>query len=193
MKLLSNETIENARSFGSEAPIDVDKNLFKAIDRIYNFQKGENQGFSLEALFDVQKGLNDLIFFKQDLKATDGTLLSVDKLRSLAKTRPATASSDSIEWVRKYIRALKDEVRELEDELVWKWWSKDVADVQNIDVEIADIFFFLISISQARGLTGKDLFSIYMQKAVVNIERQFGEYSAANKTESDNKKIEATP
>ena len=189
MNPIKEETIENVKKFASESPRNVSEGFFRAVSNISKFLSGEAKSFDLGTLFEVQMGLNDLIFYKSNLKATDGTLLSVEKLRTLAKTRPATASSDSIEWVRRFVRALKDETRELEDELVWKWWSKDTADVQNIDVEIADHLFFLICIAQARGLTGADLFSLYMQKAVVNIERQFGNYSKATKDESDNKAI----
>lgn len=189
-KKLTQETIENVRKYENESPKHVSENLSRAISRISGFQNEERTRLSLKDVFDVQEGLNDLIFFKSDLRSTDGNLLSVEKLMNLARTRPATANSDSIEWIRRFVRALKDETRELEDELVWKWWSKDKADTQNIKVEIADHLFFLICIAQAAGMSAEDLFSAYMQKAIVNFERQFGGYSAKNKTEEDNQEIE---
>ena len=40
------------------------------------------------------------------------------------------------------MKAMKEELCELDDELLWKWWSKDKIDMQNIRVELIDILHF---------------------------------------------------
>ena len=92
-------------------------------------------------------------------------------------------------WLSKYAKATSEELDELNEELLWKWWSKDKIDIQNIRVELIDLLHFLVSGMICAGLTPERVFDIYRQKHEVNIKRQDSEYSRANKTEDDNKEI----
>jgi len=88
-----------------------------------------------------------------------------------------------------YSKAMKEELYELDDELLWKWWSKDKIDMQNIRVELIDILHFLISAMMCAGLTADKVFDIYQQKHAVNIKRQNSDYNKKTKTEDDNREI----
>ncbi len=84
---------------------------------------------------------------------------------------------------------MDDELRELKDSLLWKWWSKDAIDLQNVRVELVDILHFLVSAMLAAGLTADDVYRIYQKKCEVNVARQDTSYSKATKTESDNRSV----
>jgi len=92
-------------------------------------------------------------------------------------------------WLVNYSKAIKEELSELDEELLWKWWSKDEIDMQNIRVELIDILHFLISAMMCAGLTAEKVFDIYQQKHAVNIKRQDMDYNKKIKTEDDNKDI----
>ena len=47
------------------------------------------------------------------------------------------------QWLLRYAKAMKEELRELHSDLRWKWWSKDAIDLQNIRVELVDLLHFL--------------------------------------------------
>ncbi len=84
---------------------------------------------------------------------------------------------------------MDEEVKELNAELLWKWWSKDEIDIQNIRVELIDVLHFLVSAMISAGLTPEKVFDVYQQKHAVNIARQDSGYSKATKTEDDNRNI----
>jgi dimeric dUTPase (all-alpha-NTP-PPase superfamily) len=93
------------------------------------------------------------------------------------------------EWLVNYSKAIKEELLELDDELLWKWWSKDKIDMQNIRVELIDILHFLVSAMMCAGLSAEKVFDIYRQKHAINIKRQDTEYNKKIKSEDDNKEI----
>ena len=156
---------------------------------VFKDPKG-NRSASLKSIFDIQKGLNDLIFEKHNLRTKGGLALTAQEMIDLGREPVISPNSTSAEWLAKFVLALKDEVRELEEEIPWKWWSKDSLDMQNIRVEITDLLFFVVCLAQAAGLDADDLEELYRKKAVVNLERQFKNYSKETKDESDNKGIE---
>ena len=80
--------------------------------------------------------------------------------------------------------------RELGEELLWKWWSKDSLSMQNIRVEIVDQLHFWVSLALTAGMDANKVFDIYSQKNQVNIDRQNKDYSKSNKNENDNLNIE---
>lgn len=131
----------------------------------------------------MQADLNRLVAEKQDLKDSDGNRIDFTKLSGDGP------NSDVNTWLNKFLTALDDESRELREELLWKWWSKDKLDMQNIKVELIDILHFWISLCQVAGMTADDVASIYKQKYEVNIARQMQAYSKLNKDEADNKGI----
>jgi dimeric dUTPase (all-alpha-NTP-PPase superfamily) len=144
----------------------------------------------LEELFTLQEKLNDFVFAKQDLRDKNGNLLTMAALRSQAqKDEPLGPNTEVNQWLRKYLEALNDESKELGEELLWKWWSKDKLDMQNIRIEIVDQLHFWLSLAITAGMDAEKVFDIYMQKNRVNIERQNSSYSKDNKNETDNRNI----
>ena len=155
-----------------------------------------NSPDKLEQLFALQTELNDRIFAKKDLRDRDGRTLTTDAVQREARSgQPLGPNTLVNEWLGKFLTALDDESRELREELLWKWWSKDHLDLQNIRVEIVDQLHFWISLALTSGMSASDVFDVYMQKNAVNHARQEKDYSRANKDEAENRAIEvgATP
>ena len=138
----------------------------------------------LDKLFSMQWELNQKVFNKQGIKANMGDLYLAGCKNDHG------ANSETNLWLKKYLEALKDESRELEEELLWKFWSKDKLDMQNIRVEIVDQLHFWISLSLMAGMSSDKVFDMYCQKNKVNNERQENGYCKENKDENDNKGIE---
>ncbi len=145
----------------------------------------------LDSLFALQTELNDRIFAKKDIRDNQGQTLTMEALRAEAGRDDLGPNTKVNEWLGKYLEALNDESRELKDELLWKWWSKDHLDMQNIRVEIIDQLHFWISLAITAGLDAEQVHSIYMKKNAVNHQRQEKDYSRSNKTEADNSGITA--
>ena len=144
----------------------------------------------LDALFDAQEKLNDLVFRKQGLKKLDGTPLTTRDLVEMGRSdEPKGPNTDTNRWLGNYLKALRDECRELDDELLWKWWSKDTLDMQNIRVEIIDQLHFWMSLALCAGMDAQKVFDVYVPKNRVNVRRQETGYSRATKTEDDNRAI----
>ena len=144
----------------------------------------------LKQLFEMQTKLNNFTFEKQGITDNSGKPLLMETLYEEGKGENLGANSNTKTWLANYARALRDESRELDDELPWKWWSKDTLDMQNIRVEIVDQLHFLISEAITAGMTADDMFDIYEQKNRVNLARQNDGYNAKSKTEDDNKGID---
>ena len=144
----------------------------------------------LEELFRLQETLNDFVFLKQDLRDKNGKVLTMAALREQAQSsEPLGSNTEVNQWLRKYLEALTDESRELGEELLWKWWSKDKLNMQNIRVEIVDQLHFWLSLAITAGMDAEKVFDIYMQKNKINIERQNAGYNRDNKNEADNRGI----
>ncbi|MCL2283135.1 MAG: dUTPase [Fibromonadales bacterium] len=144
----------------------------------------------LEELFRLQETLNNYVFSKQDLRDKNGKVLTMETLRAQVQSgEPLGSNTEVNQWLRKYLEALNDESRELGEELLWKWWSKDKLDMQNIRIEIVDQLHFWLSLAMTAGMDAEKVFDIYTQKNKVNIERQNAGYSKDNKNEADNKSI----
>jgi dimeric dUTPase (all-alpha-NTP-PPase superfamily) len=143
----------------------------------------------LDQLFSLQLELNDRIFAKKDIRGNDGKVLTMAALMAEAKRDGLGPNTKVNEWLGKYLQALDDESRELKEELLWKWWSKDHLDMQNIRVEIIDQLHFWMSLAMTAGLDAEAVFRIYMQKNAVNHARQENDYSKANKDEAENRAI----
>ena len=144
----------------------------------------------LDQLFTLQTELNDRIFSKKDIRDREGKTLTMSVLMAEAgSTQPLGPNTLVNEWLGKYLAALDDESRELREELLWKWWSKDHLDMQNIRVEIVDQLHFWISLALTAGMSAGDVFNVYMQKNAINHARQEQGYSRAGKNEDDNKSI----
>ena len=143
----------------------------------------------LEDIFKMQLELNDYVFKKNNLKDKSGNHLNMQSIIVAAEKEEIMVNDLPNEWLVNYSKAIKEELLELDDELLWKWWSKDKVDMQNIRVELIDILHFLVSAMMCAGLSAEKVFDIYRQKHAINIKRQDTEYNKKIKTENDNKEI----
>jgi dimeric dUTPase (all-alpha-NTP-PPase superfamily) len=149
----------------------------------------QNPQDKLETLFAMQTELNDRIFVKKDIRDGEGKTLTMSALITQAKQGELGPNTKVNEWLGKYLQAMDDESRELREELLWKWWSKDHLDMQNIRVEIVDQLHFWISLALTAGMDAESVFNVYMQKNAINHARQDSGYSKASKTEADNQGV----
>ena len=143
----------------------------------------------LKRIFRMQAELNDYVFKKNSLKDTSGNPLTMDTIYSEVSAGGLKVNDLPNTWLSNYSRAMREEILELDEELLWKWWSKDDIDIQNIRVELIDILHFLVSALICSGLTPEKVYDIYCQKHAVNLNRQDRGYNRATKSEEDNKKI----
>ena len=143
----------------------------------------------LEDIFRMQLELNDYVFKKNNLKNKSGDVLNMQTIITAVKNEDMMVNDLPNKWLVNYSKAMKEELSELDEELLWKWWSKDEIDMQNIRVELIDILHFLISAMMCAGLTAEKVLDIYQQKHAVNIKRQDMDYNKKIKTEDDNKDI----
>ena len=143
----------------------------------------------LEDIFRMQLELNDYVFKKNNLKNKSGDVLNMQAIITAVKNEDMMVNDLPNKWLVNYSKAMKEELSELDEELLWKWWSKDEIDMQNIRVELIDVLHFLVSAMMCAGLTAEKVFDIYQQKHAVNIKRQNSDYNKKNKTEDDNREI----
>ncbi|MCA9091176.1 MAG: dUTPase [Planctomycetaceae bacterium] len=143
----------------------------------------------LRALFAMQSDLNDYVFSKNEIRASNGSELTMGAISEAALNGRLGVNDLPNQWLQRYAEAMCSELNELQSDLLWKWWSKDRIDLQNIRVELIDILHFLISAMISAGLTPERVFEIYQQKHAVNFNRQNSGYSQATKTEDDNRNI----
>jgi len=143
----------------------------------------------LDEIFSKQGELNDAIFAKQGIRGPDGQVLTMRAIREALEREEFGPNGLPNQWLRNYLTALKAEAAEVEQDLLWKWWSKDRIDMQNIRVEIVDLMHFLTSMALVAGLTPDDFHRLYTKKHEVNQKRQEQGYSKDNKNEVDNKGI----
>ncbi len=143
----------------------------------------------LERIFRMQAELNDYVFRNNDLRDAQGDPLSMRAVYAAANRGELGVNELPNAWLTRYARALREELAELDDELLWKWWSRDEIDMQNIRVELIDLLHFLVSAMICAGLTPEKVYEVYCQKHAVNVNRQDRGYSQAQKTEDDNKGI----
>ena len=128
--------------------------------------RGMDQPDQLRELFRMQKALNERIG------------VSTNEFNDEQKT----------EWVLNYCRAMSQELAELTDSVPWKWWAKyQKLDEQNARVEVVDLFHFLISLAQTRGMSADDVFEAYVKTNEVNFKRQESGYT--KKDEDDSRHI----
>lgn len=143
----------------------------------------------LSDIFTLQGELNDGIFKKQDIRGPDGQVLTMATIRVALERGELGPNGLPNAWLRNYLRALQEESKELEQDLLWKWWSKDKIDLQNIRVEIVDLMHFLTSLALTAGLSAEEFHRLYTAKHRVNQQRQENNYSKDTKDEKDNKAI----
>ena len=145
-------------------------------------------GDMLEQIFQLQTELNDYVFSNNDIRDGGGNHLTMDAVAKAVEERRLLVNELPNTWLRNYARAMAEELHELDDELLWKWWSRDQIDMQNIRVELIDILHFLVSAMICAGLTPQKVYDIYCQKHAVNVKRQDDGYGRATKSD-DNREI----
>lgn len=125
----------------------------------------------LERLMADHMDLSDFIFSKKGVpEKIGGDFMS--GLCALAKQGAWGPNDPPSIWLQRFLRAMKDELRELDESIAWKWWRPDRTDMQNVRVELIDIFHFLLSAMTSAGLTGGDLAKVYYEKRKLNFDRQ---------------------
>ena len=137
----------------------------------------------------MQTDLNDYVFVKNDMKADDRSPLTMQAIIEQASAGRVTVNDLPNQWLMRYSQAMEAELAELKEDLLWKWWSKDKIDLQNIRVELIDILHFLISAMLSAGLSPEKVYDIYSQKHAINRARQDYGYNQTSKTEDDNRTI----
>lgn len=151
--------------------------------------KSESSGDMLAEIFRMQTELNDYVFLKNRLKDNHGDDLIMKSIYEAVNAGELKVNELPNIWLSRYAKAMEEELKELNQDLLWKWWSKDEVDIQNARVELIDILHFLVSAMICAGLTPEKVFDVYSQKHAVNLERQDKGYSKASKTEDDNRHI----
>lgn len=144
----------------------------------------------LQAIFAMQADLNNYVFVKNGIGDGSGAPLTMQAIIEQAGTGKLSVNDLPNQWLVRYSRAMAEELAELDQDLLWKWWSKDKIDLQNIRVELIDILHFLISAMISAGLSADKVFDIYRQKHAVNLARQDAGYNSVSKTEDDNRTIQ---
>jgi hypothetical protein len=143
----------------------------------------------LDEIFTKQSALNDEIFARQNIRDRQGRVLTMAAISEELQRGELGPNGLLNLWLRNYLAALKAEATEMDEALLWKWWSKDRLDLQNIRVEIVDLMHFLTSLALVAGLTADDFHRLYVRKHDVNRQRQEQGYSKATKDEADNKGV----
>ena len=143
----------------------------------------------LSKIFEMQTELNNYVFEKNNLKDNTGNTLNMQAVFEAVNNNELKVNELPNQWLSNYSKAMSEEIKELDEDLLWKWWSKDEIDIQNIRVELIDVLHFLVSAMICAGLTPQKVFDVYQQKHSVNINRQDTGYSKNTKTEDDNKNI----
>lgn len=143
----------------------------------------------LSSIFALQTELNNYVFRNNGLNDGNGKALSMAAIQAAVNSGKLLVNDLPNLWVGRYAKAMQEELKELDADLLWKWWSRDEIDIQNIRVELIDILHFLVSAMICAGLTPEKVYEIYRQKHAVNVKRQDSGYSRATKSETDNRDI----
>ena len=143
----------------------------------------------LDKIFEMQTELNDYVFRKNRIVDDHGKTLTMAAIFTSVNNEQLKVNELPNQWLANYSKAMREEINELDADLLWKWWSRDEIDLQNIRVELIDILHFLVSAMICAGLTPQKVFDVYQQKHSVNLNRQDNGYNMKSKTENDNKNI----
>ena len=93
-------------------------------------------------------------------------------LRASGRSGRTGCNDSSTLWLRRFVSAIRAEVDELDESIPWKWWRKEKTDIQNVRIELVDIFHFLLSAAACAGMSGEDFIKLYYQKRKLNFDRQ---------------------
>lgn len=104
-----------------------------------------------------------------------------DLVNTIKDDKPRFWEREQFEGYRIFMlcEALEQEAKELKMETKWKWWKAEEnykIDYENRKVEIADLWHFLIQLTQEVGMTAQDVTEAYYKKWSANIIRQEDRY-----------------
>ena len=99
-------------------------------------QHDKTDGDMLARIFRMQAELNDYVFSNNGLTDGAGAALTMEAIHRDAAAGRLKVNELPNTWLARYARAMREELQELDQDLLWKWWSKDAIDLQNIRVEL---------------------------------------------------------
>ena len=82
----------------------------------------------LKDIFKMQQDLNNYVFKKNNIKDKSGNDLNMQTIMAAVEKNQIMVNELPNEWLANYSKAIKEELLELDNELLWKWWSKDEID-----------------------------------------------------------------
>lgn len=161
----------------------------------------EQSNDSLSKMFYFQMLLGNACFEKNSIKDNEGNTLTFEKIYEEYKNNKFGANDLPNVWLRKFHECLVDELKEVNEMLPWKHWSKakigeevysnytQEERINMLKIELVDLWHFVMSSMICLGMGPNELFELYMAKNKVNLERQNKGYNTAYKNESDNLNI----
>lgn len=99
----------------------------------------------LRSVFQMQADLNDQVVGKHNIGDGAGSELRMSTIAEAAVQGKLGANDLPNLWLLRYTTAMEAELAELRSDLRWKWWSKNLIDLQNVRVELIDVLHFLVS------------------------------------------------
>lgn len=153
---------------------------------------------ALKTIFEQQKALQDKIYEKNDIRDRDGNVLTIARVMQEAREGKFGPNHEPMRSLRDMVRAMRAELDEIDECLVYKHWSKaqlgekvypDQAPAERavqVAVEIVDILHFVVNSCLALGIDSDDLLALYEEKRAINEERTNTNYNTAKKTNTDN-------
>jgi len=75
-------------------------------------------------------------------------------------------------------RAANHEIREIENEMQWKWWKiyKEEVNKDKTKEEVIDLLHFVLNMCQALDMDEKEIKEIFRKKHEINMARQKNNY-----------------
>lgn len=118
----------------------------------------------LGAMFDAHSVFNDMVMTRF------GT--SSARMREDGAGEQMEPFSDTGCWMRRFLRAARNEIDEALREVPDEWWTVDQVNVPKVRVEIIDAWHFLMSAAFTAGMDAEAFAREYFRKRAINIERQ---------------------
>ena len=79
----------------------------------------------LRKIFEMQTELNNYVFTRNQLVDNNGGSLTMASIFSAASGGKLKVNELPNQWLSNYSKAMREEINELDADLLWKWWSKD--------------------------------------------------------------------
>lgn len=102
---------------------------------------------------------------------------NLDMMKDMYALQDKMNSQINPEWRTagyKYLRAAWKEASEMMDHIGWKWWKKQELDLPQAQMELVDIWHFLVSEAIRDELTPEQLLLSFTDTAVENVVDEYG-------------------